>query len=413
MASKKEKGIKDNDLKNNNASNGEVDSPEKTLYDAEVEYRKKTSRDSFTRLLFVSLIDYSCSIKTKVDSIPTIQQEETSKAMENDNCSIANKVCQQTNDVVTNASAQKNEVENTEKSMLVEDTEKSMLGCGEKNIKDDYNNNDVKIVNEHLLLSVLSKWITDEDVTSKRITGCLILSYKDASIFDSKSDEEMTEEHENYKTDGINDDECSLLGLLEGPPRVIYEILQKFCDSPIFHSTRVLLASEDCPQREFNHYGIFSINCNDGNSKKSHDLSVSLEEDSIATVDGILRSLCKEAKKFPYINNAQENDEDAMNKGCSIENLAGSNKDSKNGINCKITIERLKGKLRTSIPSYSKIVACAKSDFYCRVDEFLEIFSSPINVELASEKVHPFEPTIRYDDNLQKRLFDAYHNENI
>ena len=129
----------------------------------------------------------------------------------------------------------------------------------------------------------------------------------------------------------------------------------------MLHPTRVLLASEDCPEREFDKFGIFSVN-----TLREANIDIS-EEGEINVVDSMLRSLCQEAKNFPF--SAEDHEK----------------------------IYELKGAQRKAIPTFSRVAACTSSDFYPTVEEFLSIFTSPISHKKDDDWVYPVEPPIQYE----------------
>jgi len=233
-----------------------------SLYDTEVKYREDTSRDSFTRFLFVSLLN-----------------------------------------------------------------------------SDIQNDADLS-VNFHS--ETFQHFLQKEDILIKIITGCFILTY------DSNDSNKAP----------------ALLGLLEAPPKVLYKIISKIKQSGMIHSTRVLLASEDCPSREFENFGIFSAN-----TVREANIDI-LEEGEVNVVDAILRSICDEAKNFPFPN------KDAG----TFQNII-----------------ELAGKQRKAVPTFSRIEACVMSDFFAQIEEFIEIFITPIVCKVEDNLAYPIEPTLRYE----------------
>ena len=49
------------------------------------------------------------------------------------------------------------------------------------------------------------------------------------------------------------------------------------------------------------------------------------------------------------------------------------------------------------IPSSGRILACANEDSYPTSQEYLDIFATPVNIEIESEKVWPLQSTV-YDN---------------
>ena len=69
----------------------------------------------------------------------------------------------------------------------------------------------------------------------------------------------------------------------------------------------------------------------------------------------------------------------------AAEQLTGNSNDSNDVIRLQKTV---------SLPSSSKLIACSKSNDFCSMDEYLSIFGSQVNVEIASESAWPLQKLV-------------------
>ena len=122
------------------------------------------------------------------------------------------------------------------------------------------------------------------------------------------------------------------------------------------HSIRILLVSDDCPCHDFATFGIYL-------ASPPTESNVNIEEEGASIVFGsIMKNLCKESMSFP--TEAKKHDKSEK-------------------------VKVLEGLQRKSIPSALRIEQCAKCEAYPTLEEFLDIYHSPIYLELESEKMSP------------------------
>ena len=144
----------------------------------------------------------------------------------------------------------------------------------------------------------------------------------------------------------------SIAAVLEGPPKKIYSVLNAFAASPLLSKVRVLANIEDAPTRSFEHFG-----CYTANPPSEGDVDVSAEG-PVSVANDILAKF--QSNSFPEA-------------GSSMVAL------SKQGF---------------SVPSASRISACSECTGFPTLSEYLELFASPVSVEVESETVWPLGSTV-------------------
>lgn len=164
---------------------------------------------------------------------------------------------------------------------------------------------------------------------------------------------------------GEENETMAALGFLEvdSPPSAfqILKSLNENSDSIYLHSIRILLVSDDCPCNDFGTFGVYITN------PPTEDNVDIKKEGQTVVFSNIMKNLCKQCKVF-------YSESEEVEKGSSVKIL--------NGLN------------RKSIPSALRIESCAKSDAYPTLEEYMQIFHSPICLELDSEKCSPILPVV-------------------
>ena len=161
--------------------------------------------------------------------------------------------------------------------------------------------------------------------------------------------------------------ECplALLGFFELPSTDVSKLLQSVNRTEIIESTntRILLATDDCPYNEFEKLGIYQTTpC------VEDEVNVITEGPTLVFRD-MMENLCKESLVF--FEKSQEEE------GSVIRTLVGLQ--------------------RKSIPSIRRVVACCNCNHYPTLDEFLDIYDSPIYFDLESERVAPIANVVDWD----------------
>ncbi len=165
---------------------------------------------------------------------------------------------------------------------------------------------------------------------------------------------------------GVNDEEfIAALGFLEtDSPSTAHECLSQLSTSGPsigLHSIRILLVSDDCPCHDFGAFGIYIAS-----PPTEDNVDVEKEGPSTIFVD-IMTKLCKHSLTFPSEAKEHETILDA---------------------------KLLSGLHRKAVPSATRIKSCAESDAYPTLEEYLDIYHSPIYLELDSEHMSPLLPVI-------------------
>lgn len=154
------------------------------------------------------------------------------------------------------------------------------------------------------------------------------------------------------------------LGFLEvDSPTVACEILRQLNqnDTTALESIRILLISDDCPCNDFGQFGVYLA------SPPTED-HVDIEKEGPTFVfSNIMKNLCNQCRLFYAEAEKYQNEEN---------------------------IRILTGAKRKSIPSALRVASCAKSNEFPTLQEYLEIYHSPIYFELDSEKMSPLLPVI-------------------
>lgn len=164
-----------------------------------------------------------------------------------------------------------------------------------------------------------------------------------------------------------NEEFTTALGFLEtDSPSTAHQWLSRLSTSSSsigLHSIRVLLVSDDCPCHDFGAFGIYIAN------PPTEDY-VDVEKEGASIIFGdIMEKLCKQSLTF--LSEAKEHE--------MISN-----------------VNVLSGLQRKAIPSAIRIKSCAESDAYPTLEEYLNIYHSPINLELDSENMSPLLPVINW-----------------
>ena len=140
---------------------------------------------------------------------------------------------------------------------------------------------------------------------------------------------------------------AAALGFIETmTPSDAYDILRKINASGQLQSIRILLASDDCPCHDF---GVFDFYHTNPPPEDEVDIEA---EGATRVFAGIMTNLCEETLMFPSTSR----------KGVGIT-------------------KTLIGPQRKAVPSTKRVIACAKCNLYPTLEEFLEIFESPIYFE--------------------------------
>ena len=328
-------------------------------YDAEAQYRTQTSRDSFTRILFVGLLDSTQLTGSTMNSTTTTENKSNTHL----------------NNSTTTLKKQSYETFNETNQL-------------------DGNSIHPSVFDPNLCEALMHQLFIDQDDDNdkilhdpkeKKVTGGIFVVYP--------SDEDDWNNHDN-NVGNTPSSSPAILGLLEAPPKSMFTILQNIRRWSLLKCCRILLASEDCPQRDFDNFGIYSTF---NMLRETHvDLS---EEGEIHVVDRMLRSICEEAKHFPLCSSSDDSHHTTTTAAATDpvqQHSKGASQPNKNNNQTMDNII-LSGKQRKSIPSYARISACAMSDYFTDIEEFLDIFTSPAYLEHESERVHPIETTISYN----------------
>ena len=130
---------------------------------------------------------------------------------------------------------------------------------------------------------------------------------------------------------------------------------RSFSSSPLLDKVRVVANIEDAPTRSFNHYGVYSAN-----PPSSGDVDVSAEGPTVVAGE-VLKSL--QGVPFPE----------------GGEGIVGLGRTAP-----------------SDTPSASKIMGCCDCEAYPTLEEYLELFASPVSVEVESEMVWPLQSAVSW-----------------
>lgn len=174
---------------------------------------------------------------------------------------------------------------------------------------------------------------------------------------DAKQEAEKVDAAHNSKITGglIVISNSSIATILEAPPKKIYSILNAFASSPLLSKVRILANVEDAPTRSFEHFGCYSAN-----PPSEGDVDVSAEG-PVSVASDILAKF--QSNAFPEA-------------GSSIVAL------SKTGFD---------------VPSASRISSCSDCSAFPTLTEYLELFASPVSVEVESEMVWPLGSAVSWN----------------
>lgn len=171
-------------------------------------------------------------------------------------------------------------------------------------------------------------------------------------------------------------DPVAALGFLEfESPQESHTFLQRLYEEENLglKSTRILLVSDDCPSNEF---GTFHVYRTIPHSEEVVDID---SEGPVFVFGEIMKRLCQSS--------------------LTLSNEARS-------VDGSTTIKSIEGKFRKMIPSVNRLIACAKYELYPTLAEYLDMFHSPIYLELESELTSPLVPIVDWD-KVKKDVMDS------
>ncbi|GMI33631.1 hypothetical protein TrCOL_g8229 [Triparma columacea] len=185
-----------------------------------------------------------------------------------------------------------------------------------------------------------------EGTNAEKIASAVLKAVEDAEASETASET-------NIKGGVAVVSNSALLGFLEGSPRKLYSLLNILSSSPEVGQIRVVSNFEDCPKNEFQYFGIYSAN-----PSAEADVDVS-SEGAINVAVSLAKNVSSSSSSFIEPT------------GANIVNLKNTN-----------------------IPSAGRIIACSQSSLFPTVTEYLELFSSAIQVEVESEKLWPLQNVV-------------------
>ena len=147
----------------------------------------------------------------------------------------------------------------------------------------------------------------------------------------------------------------AIAGFIEASPRKLYALLGSFSSSPLLSSVRIVANVEDAPERSFKHFGVYSAN-----PPGSGDVDVDAESPAVVAGE-VLKSL--QAVPFPE----------------GSEGIVGLGKSAP-----------------SDIPTAAKVLGCSDCQAYPTLEEYLELFASPVSVEVESEMVWPLQSAVSW-----------------
>jgi hypothetical protein len=166
---------------------------------------------------------------------------------------------------------------------------------------------------------------------------------------------------------------AAVLGFIESSSARVEMFLRTLGCSAHLSSLKVISSTEDCPVCEFSSFGMYSAN------PPSED---AVDIDS----EGACNATASVTAKL-FASNERAKDGSSFN----FPKYPSNSSETKVAAATILPLSKLHGQ---SMPSLTRINACAQSTKFASFDEFLDIYASPIDVELGSEIVHPQMPIV-------------------